>query len=495
MAWQSTPQTSDVSVKLVYTYDRPRSQLFMVKPVHKMSARLDATGQYAMLDVAACVNAILEASPDMLDPEYSRDYTVYSADYSEEGCPMTGHGLLSTFIDGAARDKVALGRRVAPENVELLFHLAPIAPKRMSMPLPMSPQLSSEVLPPETYMTALQLRRAGVVAAPGSPASAPNGVPAPPVANQESNVVPGAIPSASTPITGTPAQTIRQSCISLPRYVVEGTAGDKRRRRPLSNRTRRRRTMIEQQFEKAVRQGETPPNCDNCHTVYTSIWRRHHENGQDLLLCNACGVYTRKHHKMRPRKLWNYTPLLRGADEQDQDRVFSSDPVPSSTDAAASTPASAPSSVAAPPLMANKLAPDSTNRPCVGTDPTQPQQQGQQEPKQLPSVLSRAPGPHTPPPTSPAVSGLGVTPRPFEARDADAALDALLFTPYRRPELQRGGSSHRRWRAQFVFTESDEDIFRHFLESPSRNHISLPVPERVTLFSKELLPSSPPNAM
>ncbi|KAJ7082021.1 hypothetical protein B0H15DRAFT_952698 [Mycena belliarum] len=46
--------------------------------------------------------------------------------------------------------------------------------------------------------------------------------------------------------------------------------------------------------------GGAGPECSNCHTRQTSVWRRNHEGAQ---VCNACGVYQRLRGTERPLSL------------------------------------------------------------------------------------------------------------------------------------------------------------------------------------------------
>jgi hypothetical protein len=39
--------------------------------------------------------------------------------------------------------------------------------------------------------------------------------------------------------------------------------------------------------------------CANCETTSTSYWRRDRKTGDQL--CNACGIYSSKYHRPRPR--------------------------------------------------------------------------------------------------------------------------------------------------------------------------------------------------
>jgi len=53
---------------------------------------------------------------------------------------------------------------------------------------------------------------------------------------------------------------------------------------------------------------ETKPQCTNCDTCQTPLWRRGH--GEEIL-CNACGLYLKLHQKNRPKKEKNNVKCVR----------------------------------------------------------------------------------------------------------------------------------------------------------------------------------------
>ena len=112
-------------LKVLYTFDAESKNNCLARWPHVLeiqTAFVDDLTQIGVVDLKTCLQALAASSPELLS-QGSPDYTIYAFDYSEEGTPLSGQGLLSsTFSPNAQADtmsKVVTGR--VTKNVLGLF--------------------------------------------------------------------------------------------------------------------------------------------------------------------------------------------------------------------------------------------------------------------------------------------------------------------------------------------------------------------------------------
>ncbi|KAF8425101.1 hypothetical protein EV426DRAFT_518176, partial [Tirmania nivea] len=91
-------------VKVLYTFDAEGKQAclarwhqFVYTPVYHVNPETPI----GVVDLKTCVNSIASSSPELV-ALLDKDYSVYSYDYSEEGTPLQGLGLLSWIMGSGA---------------------------------------------------------------------------------------------------------------------------------------------------------------------------------------------------------------------------------------------------------------------------------------------------------------------------------------------------------------------------------------------------------
>jgi hypothetical protein len=96
-------------LKVLYTFDAENRNNCLARWPHVLelqTAFTDDLTQIGVVDLKTCLDALATSSPELLSQD-ALDYTVYAFDYSEEGTPLSGQGLLSTIFDPNAQNPTA----------------------------------------------------------------------------------------------------------------------------------------------------------------------------------------------------------------------------------------------------------------------------------------------------------------------------------------------------------------------------------------------------
>jgi hypothetical protein len=133
-------------LKVLYTFDAENKNNCLARWPHVLelqTAFVDDLTQIGVVDLKTCLHALASSSPELLSQD-AFDYTVYAFDYSEEGTPLSGQGLLSAIFDPDAQNataditsKVVTGRVTknvlglfsgnGQETLEVKLRLLPVA--------------------------------------------------------------------------------------------------------------------------------------------------------------------------------------------------------------------------------------------------------------------------------------------------------------------------------------------------------------------------------
>lgn len=155
-----TSPTESVSVrpmrlKVLYTFDTESKNNCLARWPHVLeiqTAFVDDLTQIGVIDLKICLQALTSSSPELLSQD-DVDYTIYAYDYSEEGTPLSGQGMLSSVfhpdnqIDAAdISAKVITGRVTknvlglfsgnGQETLEVKLRLLPIAKRGLQRGMP-----------------------------------------------------------------------------------------------------------------------------------------------------------------------------------------------------------------------------------------------------------------------------------------------------------------------------------------------------------------------
>ncbi|PHH86036.1 hypothetical protein CDD83_10838 [Cordyceps sp. RAO-2017] len=115
------PQVRPMGLKVHYTFDKEAKVNCLARYPHTMQVQtipLDETTSIGVVDLRACLQAVIECSPELVGQE--GDYTIYAVDYSEPDTPLVGHGMLSWALDSMRPDappsppKLVIGRVTRP---------------------------------------------------------------------------------------------------------------------------------------------------------------------------------------------------------------------------------------------------------------------------------------------------------------------------------------------------------------------------------------------
>ena len=133
-------------LKVLYTFDAESKNNCLARWPHVLEIQTafveDAT-QIGVIDLKTCLQALASASPELLSQD-ALDYTIYAYDYSEEGTPLSGQGMLSSVFDPNTQNgsedgssKVVTGRVTknvlglfsgsGSETLEVKLRLLPVA--------------------------------------------------------------------------------------------------------------------------------------------------------------------------------------------------------------------------------------------------------------------------------------------------------------------------------------------------------------------------------
>lgn len=133
-------------LKVLYTFDAESKNNCLARWPHVLeinTAFVEDSTQIGVIDLKTCLQALASASPELLSQD-ALDYTIYAYDYSEEGTPLSGQGMLSSVFhpntqispeDGLS--KVVTGRVTknvlglfpgsGSETLEVKLRLLPVA--------------------------------------------------------------------------------------------------------------------------------------------------------------------------------------------------------------------------------------------------------------------------------------------------------------------------------------------------------------------------------
>ena len=137
-------RTNTNVVKVHYTFDNENKTNHLVRwrdEIRVRTAFLDEKTQVGVIELKTCINAIVNASPELV-AKLGQDYTIYAYDYSEYETPLVGQGMLSwalassrppapaeqsqTMVTGRVCRTLGLFAGGAPETLEVKLRLVPV---------------------------------------------------------------------------------------------------------------------------------------------------------------------------------------------------------------------------------------------------------------------------------------------------------------------------------------------------------------------------------
>lgn len=138
-------------LKVLYTFDADSKNNCLARWPHTLdvqTAFVDDLTQIGVVDLKTCLQALISSSPELLSQD-ATDYTIYAYDYSEEGTPLSGQGMLSIIFNANTTDawadssaKVVTGRVTknvlglfsgnGQETLEVKLRLLPVAKQGQS---------------------------------------------------------------------------------------------------------------------------------------------------------------------------------------------------------------------------------------------------------------------------------------------------------------------------------------------------------------------------
>ena len=130
-------------LKVLYTFDFEHKNNHLARYPQQLdiqTAFLDDAYQIGVVDLKSCLDAVLEASPE-LHSNVENDYTIYAYDYSEPDTPLVGQGLLSKKLEGdnadidgenmvtgrVTKNLMGLFTKNAQETLEVKLRFNPVA--------------------------------------------------------------------------------------------------------------------------------------------------------------------------------------------------------------------------------------------------------------------------------------------------------------------------------------------------------------------------------
>lgn len=104
--------TGDVStrpmrLKVLYTFDTDSKNNCLARwpqTLQVQTAFVEDLTQIGVVDLQTCLRALATSSPELINQD-RQDYTIYAYDYSEEGTPLSGQGMLSTLFQPGPQDQ------------------------------------------------------------------------------------------------------------------------------------------------------------------------------------------------------------------------------------------------------------------------------------------------------------------------------------------------------------------------------------------------------
>lgn len=92
-------------VKVLYTFDHENKTNCLARfpdTLHIPAVAIDDNAQVGVIELRQCIQAIVEASPELLSNLSGGDFTIYAYDYSEYETPLVGQGMLSAALAASA---------------------------------------------------------------------------------------------------------------------------------------------------------------------------------------------------------------------------------------------------------------------------------------------------------------------------------------------------------------------------------------------------------
>lgn len=306
------PEKATLALKILYTLHGVDSQKYVVKPANLFNVVVFREIGLGVVDIKQCLAAIREASPDFASvcDTHGDEFAVYSADYAEEGLPLQSHGRVSqkAMIDATGALTMS---RMMKEHLEVLIHLLPIRkPNELIADFVNAQKTDSDMMGSETGK---------------APPVPPAGFPCPPASLMNSSLL-QSLPALPPPVQIPPSlqSSSKPSMRSDP--ALPSSPPPMRARGPPESKsssgvtTASKRASAEGSTSKR-RKASSPKvegesQCSNCGVATASTWRRvESSDGKKDLLCNACGLYYKSKHVMRPSFLWD---KMRTRGEADQ---------------------------------------------------------------------------------------------------------------------------------------------------------------------------------
>ena len=105
----SSASLRSLRLKVLYTFDAESKNNCLARWPHVLdvpTAYVDDTTQLGIIDLKTCLQALTSSSPELLSQD-ATDYTIYAYDYSEEGTPLSGQGMLSSVFGPSAETSAA----------------------------------------------------------------------------------------------------------------------------------------------------------------------------------------------------------------------------------------------------------------------------------------------------------------------------------------------------------------------------------------------------
>ena len=97
--------TRPMRVKVLYTFDHENKTNCLARfqdTLQIPAVAIDENAQVGVIELRQCIQAIVEASPELLSNLTERDFTIYAYDYSEYETPLVGQGMLSSALAASA---------------------------------------------------------------------------------------------------------------------------------------------------------------------------------------------------------------------------------------------------------------------------------------------------------------------------------------------------------------------------------------------------------
>jgi len=97
--------TRPMRVKVLYTFDYENKTNCLARlpdTLHIPAVAIDDNAQVGVIELRQCIQAIVEASPELLSRLTDGDFTIYAYDFSEYETPLVGQGMLSSALSASA---------------------------------------------------------------------------------------------------------------------------------------------------------------------------------------------------------------------------------------------------------------------------------------------------------------------------------------------------------------------------------------------------------